>query len=234
MTATRMGRRRLFLGAVGLACAAAWIAAAAWLWRTTVPALHLAGFDEHRYFTRARALPGAQLRDGRERDLAPRRDRDARGARDPHDPDAEDRARDRARPGQHRDRGRDGHLRHAVVRRAAVRDRGALVAAPLGPRPLRRRRLAARGARCASGDGGLVADRDRDRRRARDEVPAQLVDPRRARVHRDRGAVRLPVRLARGRRLASGAGRVAPRAHREDRAGRARRPRPCACCRCTT
>jgi STE24 endopeptidase len=51
MTATRIGRRRLFVAAVGLACAAAWVAAAAWLWRTTVPALHLTGFDERRYFT---------------------------------------------------------------------------------------------------------------------------------------------------------------------------------------
>jgi STE24 endopeptidase len=38
----------MILGAVGLA---GWIVAASFLWRTTVPHLHLGGLDEHRYFS---------------------------------------------------------------------------------------------------------------------------------------------------------------------------------------
>jgi STE24 endopeptidase len=44
-------RKRVILGAAALLAAAAWFAAAAYLWRTSVPHLHLTGFDEHRYFT---------------------------------------------------------------------------------------------------------------------------------------------------------------------------------------
>lgn len=43
---------------MGFACAAGWISAAVSLWRTTVPALHLGGFDERRYFS-ARELARA-------------------------------------------------------------------------------------------------------------------------------------------------------------------------------
>src|SRR5712691_1623160 len=48
MTAIRIWVRTMILGAVGLA---AWIVAASFLWRTSVPHLHLGGLDEHRYFS---------------------------------------------------------------------------------------------------------------------------------------------------------------------------------------
>src|SRR5579862_5245580 len=48
MTATR---KRVILGAAGLVAAAGWFAAASYLWRTSVPHLHLTGLDAHRYFT---------------------------------------------------------------------------------------------------------------------------------------------------------------------------------------
>src|SRR5665213_3496103 len=51
ITATRMGHRRLILGAVGLVCAGLWFLAAHALWATTVPHLRLGGFDEHHYFS---------------------------------------------------------------------------------------------------------------------------------------------------------------------------------------
>src|ERR1700674_2673464 len=59
MTATRIGHRRLIVGAVGLVCAGLWILAAHSLWATTVPHLLLSGFDEHRYFS-AREISRAQ------------------------------------------------------------------------------------------------------------------------------------------------------------------------------
>jgi STE24 endopeptidase len=49
ITATRI--KYLTRGVTLLACAAGWIVAAAYLWRTSVPSLHLSGFDEHRFFT---------------------------------------------------------------------------------------------------------------------------------------------------------------------------------------
>src|ERR1017187_3874732 len=54
MTATRIGRAAtLAVGAV-VWCGAAWL-----LWRTSVPSLHLSGFDEHSYFS-AHALARAR------------------------------------------------------------------------------------------------------------------------------------------------------------------------------
>jgi STE24 endopeptidase len=44
-------RAYFWRGLVLAACAAAWLAAAAYLWRTSVPSLHLSGFDVHRYFS---------------------------------------------------------------------------------------------------------------------------------------------------------------------------------------
>jgi STE24 endopeptidase len=63
MTATRMGR--LGRAATALVLAVAWLAVAAWLWRTTVPDLHLDGFDQRRFFG-ARTLARAHdYADGR-------------------------------------------------------------------------------------------------------------------------------------------------------------------------
>jgi STE24 endopeptidase len=52
-------RGRVWRGALLAVSAAVWLAAAAYLWRTEVPALHLSGFDAHRYFT-ARELSRAR------------------------------------------------------------------------------------------------------------------------------------------------------------------------------
>jgi len=41
----------VLVGLVVAACAAAWLAAAAYLWRTSVPSLRLSGLDVHRYFS---------------------------------------------------------------------------------------------------------------------------------------------------------------------------------------
>ena len=43
--------RRVALGLAVVVCAGVWIAAASYLWRTSVPSLHLSGLDVHRYFT---------------------------------------------------------------------------------------------------------------------------------------------------------------------------------------
>ncbi|MDP9260354.1 MAG: M48 family metalloprotease [Actinomycetota bacterium] len=56
MTATRIGR--LGRPVTLVVCAAGWVAAATYLWRTSVPSLHLGGLDEHRFFS-ARLLDRA-------------------------------------------------------------------------------------------------------------------------------------------------------------------------------
>src|SRR5437773_1448938 len=48
MTATRIGRTGRLVTLA--ACAVAWFFAARYLWRTSVPSLHLSGFDEHDFF----------------------------------------------------------------------------------------------------------------------------------------------------------------------------------------
>src|SRR5437588_5139372 len=50
MSETTATRKSLILGAAVLG-AAAWVVAASFLWRTSVPHLHLGGFDEHRHFS---------------------------------------------------------------------------------------------------------------------------------------------------------------------------------------
>jgi STE24 endopeptidase len=54
MTPMRMGRAATLAVAVLVWCGAAWL-----LWRTSVPSLHLSGFDQHRYFS-AHALARAR------------------------------------------------------------------------------------------------------------------------------------------------------------------------------
>src|SRR5579862_998373 len=51
MSETTAMRKRVILGAAGLVAAAAWFAAASYLWRTSVPHLQLTGLNEHRYFS---------------------------------------------------------------------------------------------------------------------------------------------------------------------------------------
>ena len=46
-----LSMKHLGRGVTLIVCAAAWIIAATYLWRTTVPSLDLSGFDPHRYFS---------------------------------------------------------------------------------------------------------------------------------------------------------------------------------------